>query len=90
MLVMFGSAAMDRALCDTTRRDINPRTFRILSYWIVQFMDRFNFCVGGVKQSCIHFVTPHGQMIPFDTYNLFYRNDRIDGIPAAAGTAVRA
>jgi uncharacterized radical SAM superfamily Fe-S cluster-containing enzyme len=50
---------------------------------IVQFMDRFNFCVGGVKRSCIHFVTPNGQIIPFDTYNLFYRNGRIDQIRAA-------
>jgi len=35
---------------------------------IVQFMDRFNFCLGGVKRSCIH---------------LFYRDGRIDGIRAA-------
>ncbi len=54
--------------------------FRVV---IVQFMDRFNFCVGGVKRSCIHFVTPAGQIIPFDTYNLFYRNGKIDGIRAA-------
>jgi uncharacterized radical SAM superfamily Fe-S cluster-containing enzyme len=47
---------------------------------IVQFMDRFNFCVGGVKRSCIHFVTPNGQIIPFDTYNLFYRNGQIEQI----------
>jgi uncharacterized radical SAM superfamily Fe-S cluster-containing enzyme len=51
--------------------------FRVV---IVQFMDRFNFCVGGVKRSCIHFVTPNGQIIPFDTYNLFYRNGRINEI----------
>jgi uncharacterized radical SAM superfamily Fe-S cluster-containing enzyme len=50
---------------------------------IVQFMDRFNFCVGGVKRSCIHFVTERGQIIPFDTYNLFYRDGRIDAIRAA-------
>src|SRR6266571_5958549 len=50
---------------------------------IVQFLDRFNFCVGNVKRSCIHFVTPAGQIIPFDTYNLFYRNGKIDGIRAA-------
>jgi len=49
---------------------------------IVQFMDRFNFCLGGVKRSCIHFVTPNGQIIPFDTYNLFYRDGRIAGIRA--------
>ena len=44
---------------------------------------RFNFCVGNVKRSCIHFVTEQGQIIPFDTYNLFYRNGKIDGIRAA-------
>jgi len=47
------------------------RVFRVV---IVQFLDRFNFCIGAVKRSCIHFVTPAGKIIPFDTYNLFYRN----------------
>src|SRR3954462_9382310 len=50
---------------------------------IVQFMDRYNFCVGGVKRSCIHFVTPNRQIIPFDTFNLFYRNGAIDKTRAA-------
>lgn len=49
---------------------------------IVSFMDRFNFCLGGVKRSCIHFVTPDGKIIPFDTYNLFYRNGLVDEIRA--------
>ncbi len=57
---------------------------------IVQFMDRFNFCLGGVKRSCIHFVTPNGQIIPFDTYNLFYRDGRIDGIRARMRTEAQA
>jgi 7,8-dihydro-6-hydroxymethylpterin dimethyltransferase len=58
---------------------------------IVQFLDRFNFCVGNVKRSCIHFVTPNGEIIPFDTYNLFYRNGKIDGIRASmAAETVRA
>jgi hypothetical protein len=57
---------------------------------IVQFMDRFNFCVGGVKRSCIHFVTPNGQIIPFDTYNMFYRNGLIDGIRARRTTQAKA
>ena len=26
-----------------------------------------------VKRSCVHFVTDEGQIIPFDTYNTFYR-----------------
>jgi uncharacterized radical SAM superfamily Fe-S cluster-containing enzyme len=49
---------------------------------IVEFLDAYNFCLGRVKRSCIHFVTPNGQIIPFDTYNLFYRNGRIDEIRA--------
>ena len=42
---------------------------------IVEFMDHHNFCIGRVKRSCIHFVTPAGQIIPFETYNMFYRDD---------------
>ena len=47
------------------------KIFRVV---IVQFLDRFNFCIASVKRSCIHFVMKEGQIIPFDTYNLFYRN----------------
>jgi uncharacterized radical SAM superfamily Fe-S cluster-containing enzyme len=47
------------------------KVFRIV---IVQFLDKYNFCVATVKRSCIHFVTPQAKIIPFDTYNLFYRD----------------
>jgi len=46
-------------------------TFRVV---IVEFMDAHNFCLGRVKRSCIHFVTPEEKIIPFETYNLFYRD----------------
>jgi uncharacterized radical SAM superfamily Fe-S cluster-containing enzyme len=46
------------------------RVFRVT---IVSFLDRFNFCLAGVKRSCIHFVTPDARIIPFDTYNLLHR-----------------
>jgi uncharacterized radical SAM superfamily Fe-S cluster-containing enzyme len=49
---------------------------------IVEFLDAHNFCLSRVKRSCIHFVTPEGHIIPFDTYNLFYRNGRIRDIRA--------
>jgi 7,8-dihydro-6-hydroxymethylpterin dimethyltransferase len=49
---------------------------------VVEFLDPQNFCLAAVKRSCVHFVTPAGQIIPFDTYNLFYRDGRIDGIRA--------
>jgi hypothetical protein len=46
-------------------------TFRVV---IVQFMDRYNFDLGGVKRSCVHFVEPDGKIYPFDTFNTFYRD----------------
>jgi uncharacterized radical SAM superfamily Fe-S cluster-containing enzyme len=47
-------------------------SFRVV---ILQFLDRYNFDLGTVKRSCIHFVTRAGQIIPFDTYNTFYRDN---------------
>jgi tetraether lipid synthase len=46
--------------------------FRVL---IVQFMDAHAFDVRSVKKTCIHIVHPDGRLIPFDTYNLFYRDE---------------
>jgi uncharacterized radical SAM superfamily Fe-S cluster-containing enzyme len=45
-------------------------SFRVV---IMQFLDRYNFDLATVKRSCIHFVTSDKQIIPFDTYNTFYR-----------------
>jgi tetraether lipid synthase len=46
--------------------------FRIL---IVQFIDARAFDIRSVKKSCIHIAHPDGKrLIPFDTYNLFYRD----------------
>lgn len=45
-------------------------TFRVV---VMQFLDRFNFDIATVKRSCVHFVQPDGQIIPFDTFNTFYR-----------------
>jgi 7,8-dihydro-6-hydroxymethylpterin dimethyltransferase len=55
-------------------------TFRVV---ISQFLDRYNFDLGTVKRSCVHFVQPDGQIIPFDTFNTFYR-------PGAAGNGALA
>jgi hypothetical protein len=55
-------------------------SFRVV---ILQFLDRYNFDLGTVKRSCVHFVTDEGQIIPFDTYNSFYR-------PGAEGAGVLA
>jgi uncharacterized radical SAM superfamily Fe-S cluster-containing enzyme len=55
-------------------------TFRVV---VSQFLDRFNFDLGTVKRSCVHFVEPDGRIVPFDTYNTFYR-------PGAAGAGALA
>ena len=56
---------------------------RIFRVTVVSFLDRFNFCLAGVKRSCIHFVTSDGRIIPFDTYNMFHR----PGLPAQIARA---
>ena len=35
---------------------------------------RYSFDVRSVKKTCVHIVHPDGRLIPFDTYNLFYRD----------------
>ena len=47
--------------------------FRVL---IVQFMDAYSLDVRALKKSCIHFAQPDGRMIPFESYNLLYRDQR--------------
>jgi hypothetical protein len=58
------------------------RVFRVT---VIQFLDRFNFCLTGVKRSCIHFVTGDGRIIPFDTFNLLHRAATPSG--ASAGSS---
>lgn len=57
--------------------------FRLL---IMQFIDAYSFDLRSVKKSCVHFVHPDGRLIPFDTYNLFYR----DGLEASRLAPLRA
>jgi uncharacterized radical SAM superfamily Fe-S cluster-containing enzyme len=45
--------------------------FRVL---IMQFLDAHNFDVRSAKKSCVTMVQPDGRTIPFDTFNMFYRD----------------
>jgi hypothetical protein len=47
--------------------------FRVL---IMQFIDARSFDLRAVKKSCVHIAQPDGAIVPFDTFNLFYRDDR--------------
>jgi len=47
--------------------------FRVL---IVQFMDAHSLDIRALKKSCIHIAQPDGRLIPFESFNLFYRDQR--------------
>jgi uncharacterized radical SAM superfamily Fe-S cluster-containing enzyme len=47
--------------------------FRVL---IVQFMDALSLDIRALKKSCIHIARPDGRLIPFESHNIFYRDER--------------
>ena len=49
------------------------QVFRVL---IVQFMDARGLDIRALKKSCIHMALPDGRMVPFESHNLFYRDER--------------
>ncbi len=72
-----GAASLRDLLCCLPRVSVPgglsyENIFRVL---IIQFLDAYAFDVRSVKKTCIHIVHPDGRLIPFDTYNLFYRDN---------------
>lgn len=47
--------------------------FRII---IMRFIDAYDFDVRSIKKSCVHIVSKDGRIIPFETMNLFYRDEK--------------
>ena len=47
--------------------------FRVI---IMQFIDAWNFDVRAIKKSCVHIVNKDYKLIPFETMNLFYREEK--------------
>ena len=47
--------------------------FRVL---IMAFIDAVNFDVRAMKKSCVHIVQTDGRIIPFEAFNLLYRDGR--------------
>ena len=71
-----GARSLRDLLCCLPRLDAPAQLgyeniFRVL---IMQFIDAYSFDVRSMKKTCVHIVHPDGRLIPFDTYNLFYRD----------------
>jgi len=49
--------------------------FRVL---IMQFIDAWNFDVRAMKKSCVHIAQPDGRLIPFEAFNLLYRDGKAE------------
>lgn len=63
--------------------------FRVL---IVQFMDALSLDIRALKKSCIHMAQPDGRLIPFESFNLFYRDGltrRLDMLRAEVAASTR-
>lgn len=57
--------------------------FRII---IMRFIDAWDFDVRAIKKSCVHIVHKDGRIIPFETMNLFYRDEKEAYLHALRGT----
>ena len=87
MLKLFSTANSVDAVCDELHSlmcclpkisapDLSyENLFRII---IMQFVDAYNFDVRAIKKSCVHIVNKDGKIIPFETMNLLYRDDRAE------------
>jgi uncharacterized radical SAM superfamily Fe-S cluster-containing enzyme len=58
--------------------------FRVL---IMQFIDAWNFDVRAMKKSCVHIAQPDGRLIPFEAFNLLYRDDNARTLDALRSEA---
>jgi uncharacterized radical SAM superfamily Fe-S cluster-containing enzyme len=64
--------------------------FRVI---LMQFLDRHSLDLRSVRRSCVHIAHPDGKrVIPFDTYNLFYRDalERETLLPLRRGVRAKA
>ncbi len=47
--------------------------FRII---VMRFIDAYDFDVRSIKKSCVHIVSKDGRIIPFETMNMLYRDEK--------------
>lgn len=76
-----GANCLSELLCCLPRIDAPSLSYRdVFRVLIVQFMDAQSLDIRALKKSCVHMARPDGRMIPFEAYNLFYRDERAQGL----------
>ncbi len=71
-----GAGTLRELLCCLPRVSAPSLTYEnVFRIIIMQFIDAYSFDVRSVKKTCVHIAHPDGRIIPFDTYNLFYRDN---------------
>lgn len=64
-----------RFFAKSIAQELSPAdVFRITT---TSFMDAYNFDIRQLMKSCVHHLLPSGHLIPFDAYNLLYRDGRV-------------
>lgn len=62
-------------LCCLPKVEVGDLSYaNIFRVMIVQFLDKRDLTVMNAKKSCVHFARPDGTIVPFDTFNIFYRD----------------
>ena len=56
--------------------------FRVI---VMNFIDAWDFDVRAIKKSCVHIVNKDGNIIPFETMNLLYRDDKVQRLKEIQG-----
>lgn len=74
--VECATGELESALCCLPLIDAPTLTyanlFRII---IMRFIDAYDFDVRAIKKSCVHIVSKDGKIVPFETMNMFYRDE---------------
>jgi 7,8-dihydro-6-hydroxymethylpterin dimethyltransferase len=68
---------LSRLMCCLPGVDTTSFTYKdVFRVVIMQFLDQHSMDLRSVRRTCVHIAHPDGKrIIPFDTYNLFYRDD---------------
>jgi uncharacterized radical SAM superfamily Fe-S cluster-containing enzyme len=71
-----GASTLHDLLCCLPQVDAPTLSYEnVFRVIIMQFIDAYSFDLRSIKKTCVHICHPDGRLIPFDTYNLFYRDD---------------